>query len=271
MASSIRTSLAALLGALLLGSCATPGPAVYHIVTTQSTYQCCRTIRYSTWTFPTTRGSTASGDGVVVRLLADTVAARCGGDTEIGVAISNNSDEDIYIPVSREMEGDRIKLYPWRLSYDTSGAPIRLARQLQYNDVIERTDALLRFFRLPSGREVMLHGVIPQRWLCAPATEIAPPYLNAELNPVFYSDRARALRAAEYHRDPKLPAAIGLRYDVAYTTLRYLESLPVSSRNVNASGDTVQVMVGIPEEPGEILNSTQKVAESNIVTLKFLD
>lgn len=192
----------------------------------------------------------AAGNGVTVRLLGDTLVAQCGKDAELGVVISNNSEEDIYIPISRELEGDRIKLYPWRLSYDSSGSPFRLARQLQYNDVLERLDALLRFFRLPAGREVALQGVIPQRWLCSAAREIAPPYLNAELNPVFYSDRVRSLRDAEYHRDPNLPSAIGLRYDVAYTTLRYLESLPVTSRNVNSSGDTVQVMVGIKEEPG---------------------
>ncbi len=214
--------------------------------------------------------STTSGEGVIVRLQADTLPVRCDVDAELGLTIANNGGEDIYIPISRELEGERIKLYPWRLSYDSAGVPIRLARQLQYTDVIERLDGVLRFFRLPAGTQVALRGVLPQRWLCSPATEVSPPYLNAELNPVFYSDRARALRAAEYHLDPNLPATMGLRYDVAYTTLRYLESLPVQSRNVNAAGDTVQVMIAIKDEPADVLNASQMVSESNIVTLKFV-
>lgn len=265
------TSLFPVVLALLLAGCTAPNPgATYYVVTTQSSYQCCRTIRYSTWTFSELRGSTAAGDGVSVRLHADTLAVRCSGDAGLGVTISNNSGQDIYIPFSHDLEGSRIKLYPWRLSYD-GDRQIRLARQLQYNDIVEREDALSRFFLLPAGKEVALQGVITPRWLCSAPEEIPNAYLEAELNPTYYSDRSRALRAAEYRRDPNLPATIGLRYEVAYTTLEYFEGLPVLKRESNPSGDTVNILIGVKDEPADFLNASQRVASSNVVTLRYVE
>lgn len=207
---------------------------------------------------------------MIVRLLADTLAARCESDAEIGVAIANNSDLDIYIPISNELEGDRIKLYPWRMSH-MDGSEIRLARQLQYNDILEREDALARFFRLPSGEEVRFRGVIPQRWLCSPLTEVSGEYMGMELNPTFYADRSRSLRGAEYRRDPALRKSIGLVYEIAYTTLRYLDSIPVSARTWNPTRDTVQVQVELNEEPAQFLNASQRTARSNVVQLRIVE
>ncbi len=167
MACSARylLSLAALFLCVL--GCAPRSQVINYVVTSQSPYICCRTIRYSTWTFPNLRQSMLPGDGVVVRLTGDTVAARCETGATVGVAIANNGPEDIYIPVSKEMQGEQIKLYPWRLFY-ADGRPIRVARQMQYSDLGEREDPLLRFFRLPAGKEVVLQGMITERWLCAP-------------------------------------------------------------------------------------------------------
>jgi len=265
-----RALVPGLIVALTLGSCSSVDAPVNYLVTSESPYLCCRTIRYSVRTFPDTRGSTASGAGVVVRLRADTIAARCDDDAMVDLTISNNGEKDIFIPISHELEGDRIKLYPWRLSY-AGGRDIRLARQLQYNDVLEREDALLRFFRIPAGREIALHGVIPRRWLCSPAELVPDAYLEAELNPTYYADRSRALRGASYRRDPDLPAEIGFRYDVIYTTLDYLEGLPVTGTDWNDARDTVRVTIGVKEEPAGFLNGSQQVASSNIVTLKFVE
>lgn len=256
-----------LLPAFMLGSCRPKPATVSHIISSESPYLCCRTIRYSTWMFPQTRSSTASGTGVVVKLHNDTIIARCDADATLDLTISNNGEEDIYIPISNELEGDRIKLYPWRLSY-AEGRDIRLARQLQYTDIVEREDALLRFFLLPAGREISLRGVIPQRWLCSPADLVPNPYLEAELNPTYYADRARGLRGAAYRRDPDLPATIGFRYDVAYTTLGYLDALP-AERSWNDARDTMRATIHVKEEPADFLNASQQTASSNVVTLKF--
>lgn len=258
------------LATLAILSCAPRQGVVNYIVTTQSPYNCCRTIRYSVWEFPKTEASRTSWPGVSVQLLGDTIMARCTDDVALGVTIVNNGDVDVYIPFSKELELDRVKLYPWRLYFEGTD-PIRMARQLQYNDLIEREDALARFFRLPAGRQVTLNGTIPQRWLCSPATPVTTEYLKLELNPTFYADRSRALRGAQYWRDPALKTPVPLRYDVAYTTLRYLDSLPVTSRTPNAAGDTIQVAIAVKEEPAGFLDASQQVARSNAVILKISD
>jgi hypothetical protein len=255
--------------AVLLAGCASHG-IVNYIVSSHSPYVCCRTVRYSTWEFDKTEPSRMPGKGVVVRLLGDTLNAECAHDASVGVTIANNSDLDIFIPFSKELEGMRVKLYPWRLLYE-EGRPIRLARQLQYNDIIEREDALARFFRLPAGRQVTLEGTVPQRWLCLVATSITDEYLGLELNPTFYADRARALRGAEYKRDPQLLTTVPFRYDVAYSTLRYIDSLPVASRASNSAGDTTRVTIAVKEEPAQFLDASQLVAKSNEITLRITD
>lgn len=254
---------------VLLVACASER-AMQYAVSSQSPYLCCRTMRYSTWPFPSTAESTVPGPGVVVRLNADTLRARCAADAPVGIVVANNSDSDIYIPFSKELDGMRLKLYPWRMLY-RDGEALRLARQLQYNDMLEREDGVLRFFKLPAGRQVTFDGVIPQRWLCFPTTTVSDSYLDQELKPLFYVDRTRALRNAEYKRDPELRTTVALRYDVAYTTLHYLDALPVLSRSTNGAGDTTQILIGVKEEPGDFLDASQSVARSNTVVLRIMD
>jgi len=269
MASSARYLLPlAALFACVLG-CAPRSEVINYVVTSQSPYICCRTIRYSTWTFPNLRQSMLPGEGVVVRLTGDTVAARCETGASVGVAIANNGPEDIYIPVSKELQGEQIKLYPWRLFY-ADGHPIRVARQLQYSDLGEREDPLLRFFRLPAGKEVTLQGMITERWLCAPPLDVNAGYLDMETSTTsFYADRTRGLRAYHYQRDPNLPDTIALRYDVVYTTLGYLNELPTLNQTWNAAHDTTQLTIAVPEEPEKFLDASQRVSQSNVITVRM--
>lgn len=227
---------------------------------------CCRSMRYSVWQFDATAPSSVADTGVVVRLVADTLRADCDRDAALDVLIANNTDDDIYIPFSKELAGSSLKLYPWRVIY-ADGRAVRLARQLQFNDLVEREDALARFFRLPSGRQVVLHGVVPQRWLCSPTTPVTDEYLGYELDPLFYSDRTRSLRAREYRRDPDLLTTVPLAFEIAYTTLGFIDALPVKSRARNSAGDTTQIGIAVKEEPATFLNGSQHVARSNSIVL----
>ncbi|MEO6048769.1 MAG: hypothetical protein ABIQ57_14905 [Candidatus Kapaibacterium sp.] len=253
---------------LVLSACTPPPQVVNYAVSSESPFVCCRTIRYSTWNFTNLRASSVPGDSVVVLLIGGDIPARCENGAEVGIEVANNSARDIYIPISNELEGENIKLYPWRLFY-VSGGPVRVARQIQYNDLVEREDARLRFFRLPKGKEVVLRGIIPQRWLCSTPTEVPEYYLQAELNPTLYSDRSKELRAASYQRDPKLGDSLRLRYDISYTTLNYLDALPVKERKWNAARDSVEITVGMKDDIGDVLVASQQLVKSNVITVRI--
>ncbi len=263
----MRVRLILLLSFVCVAGCSSPHVMNY-ILTTESPYICCRSIRYSTWPFQRTTSSQIGDTGVVVRLSGDTIDARCERDAPVDVTIANNTEDDIYIPFSKDLDGDRLKLYPWRLIY-ADNQPMRLARQVQYNDMVERQDALLRFFRLPAGQQTVLHAIVPERWLCAPTTPVTDEYLGYELDPNFYSDRTRSLRASEYHRDPNLLPRVPMAYEIVYTTLRFIEALPQTGRIVSAGGDTTQIRIGIKDEPGTFMNGSQHVARSNTVLLRI--
>ena len=204
----------------------------------------------------------------MVRLTGDTLPVRCETGAEVGVSVANNGEEDIYIPVSHELEGGTIKLYPWRVLYAKTG-PIRIARQLQYADLGEREDPLLRFFKLPAGKQIDLRGIITERWLCAPPIEANAGFLDMELTTSFYADRTRGLRAYHYERDPKLPDTIALRYDVFYTTFDYMNQMPVAKQSWNDAHDTTQMTIAVPEEPGKFLDASQKIAQSNVIPIRI--
>jgi hypothetical protein len=253
---------------LMAGACTPHSDVINYVVTSQAPYACCRTIRYSTGTFPNLRGSTLAGEGVVVKLTGDTTAYRCETGAVVGVSIANNGEQDIYIPVSHELEGESIKLYPWHLFYGKTG-PIRIARQLQYADLGEREDPLLRFLRLPAGKQIDLRGTIAERWLCAPPIEANAGFLDMELTTSFYTDRTRGLRAYHYQRDPNLPDTLALRYDVVYTTFEYMNQMPVAKQSWNPAHDTTQMLIAVPDEPGKFLDASQKVAQSNVIPIRI--
>lgn len=255
--------------ALAIAACASPS-ATNYILTTQSPHICCRSLRYAVWPFPATVSAPGGDTGVAVRLVADTLRARCGHDADVDVVIANNGANDIFIPFSHELEAMRVKLYPWRILYE-NGRPVRLARQLQYNDLVERQDAVLRLFRLPSGRQVRLAATIPSRWLCAPAVRVTEDYLTYEMDPIAYSDRTRPLRGADYTLDPDLKHSATLRYEVVYTSMKFLDALPVTSRTANAAGDTVEIRVAMEQEAGHFLDDSQQIARSNDVPLAIGD
>lgn len=265
---------AVLLSLLSSSGCSTPHDTIsYHLLTTQSPYLCCRTLRYAVWEYAATEPSKIPGAGLTVRLLDDSLRVGCAGDITIGVAVANNGEEDVYIPTSYELEGGRIKLYPWR-SFMVDGQPIRLARQLQFGDVVDREMGRLRFLRLPAGRQISLQGVIPQGWLCREADLISQDYLDAELNPTFYVDRARGIRAirAAVPGSDTLPGGyLQLRYDVAYTTFGFLKQLPVTAQHWNPAHDTLEVRLAVKEEPSEFLNGSQRVVKSNTVKIVIIN
>jgi hypothetical protein len=254
---------------ILAAGCSSTQPAATYIITTESHLMCCRTLRYATNEFPVLQASTVSGQGVVVRLDADTVRGKCPNGAEVHVMIANNSSEDIFVPVSRELHGDTIKLFPWRMYYDSDAdqPPVRIARQLQYGDLVERTDARLTFYRLPAGKQVNFHGVVTPRWLCTPPINVTDDLLNAELDPTVYAEQTRALRASRPPEDAAGFPPTRFRYDVAYTHLDFLEGLPVKENERNSVGDTVQVQVAVDDPPATFLNASQQVASSNVVML----
>src|SRR5688572_13053706 len=100
-----------------LSSCASPDEVSY-IVTTQSRLVCCRSMNFTVAPFPATMKSTSKGTGVIVTFPTDVLAGDCLNGGESPVVIANHTGEDILIPTSRELEGSRIKLYPWRLHHD---------------------------------------------------------------------------------------------------------------------------------------------------------
>lgn len=263
LASMFRSLL--LLALVSAGCTASKTPAAYFI-STDSPLVCCRTLRYSTAEFPMLRPSTLAGQGVVVRLNDDTVRGSCMIDAYTTVTVANNGSEDIYLPISHELSGDTMKLYPWRLVYQEK-RQVRLARQIQYGDLVERTDARLSFYRLPAGKQVDLVGVIPQRWLCTPPSSLVEGYLEGELDPQYLAEASRSIRGSVPSVDADIFGPMGLRYDVAYTTLGFLQGLPVRSEQWNSRHDTATIHVAVKEEPAKILNASQQVSSSNVVTV----
>lgn len=251
--------------ALVLSACASRTPASYTI-STNSPLVCCRTLRYMTAEFAMLRSSTLRGEDVMIRLHDDTVRGSCQIDAYTHLTVANNGKEDIYLPISHELSGDTVKLYPWRLIYQNT-RQVRVARQLQYGDLVERTDAKLLFYRLPSGKQIDLVAVIPQRWLCTPPSSLTEGYLEGELDPQYLAEASRGLRGSSPFSNANIFGPMGLRYDVAYTTLDFLRGLPVDSEQWNSGHDTATIHVAVREEPAKILNASQKVAESNVVTV----
>ncbi len=258
---------------LTLAGCASSSPSATWIVTSDSRLLCCRTMRYATDEFTHPESSSIPGNGVVVRLLADTIDGTCGRGAAVPIVIANNEDQDVWVPVSNELSADTMTLFPWRLYYSSKPGerdlpPIRVARQLEYGDLVERTDAHLTFERIPAGKEVRLVGWIPPRWLCVPPENVTDEALEAELDPTVYAERTRSIRA----RHNRIAAAafdpVAFRYDVAYTRMDYLDTIP-STLQRNDAGDTVTVHVGITDPPAGLLTASQHVSSSNVVVLRI--
>lgn len=264
----MKRSLPPLLLALLFTACGTQADLVQYTVATNNRLSCCRSMTFSVGTFASTARTADRGDGVSVRFMNQRLAGSCDRGGEAPLVIANHTDEDVFIPTSHELEGSRIKLYPWRQHHDSARGTIRLARQIQYGDLLERNnDARLRLMRLPAHHEVHLTAWVPGSWLCTKPTELYEGYLTAELDPAFYAQRARGLRASPYEQAKELVSPIPMRYDVVYVTLGFLEALPLVSRTSNSAADTITVHLDVKEEPALFLNAEQKVAESNLVQL----
>ena len=259
--------------AVLAASCAAPraapGDLVHYRLTTQSRLSCCKSMSFDVVTLPGTVSSTLSGDGVIVRFAAERLDGDCASGGEAPLVIANNSAEDVLIPTSHELEGARIKLYPWRLHHDSvTHAPMRLARQIQYGDLFERNnEARLRLMRLPAGREVRLTAWVPGAWLCTKPTELYEGYLEAELDPELYAQRSRGLRTSRFEQARELVSPIGLRYDVVHLTLDFIDALPVLSRTTSPGQDTIAVTLGVNEPPAGFFNAAQRVASSNVIEM----
>lgn len=243
----------------------------YYTVTTDNPGICCRTLRYSVADFPNltsteTKRSEASS-GLVVRLHGDSIRGACGGEMLVPLTISNVSDSDLYVPVSHELEGTVIKLYPWIL-YFTDGRAVRLARQIQYGDLLERLDSRLVFQRIPAGKEVSLTGRISKEWLCKPEIIMNAQYLKDQLEPKYWSDHTRALRTPAYwNQTESVHSEVGLRYDVSYTTLSFVNDLTRTTEEWNSEHDSTEIHLKARDEPATYVNNSLHVAESNIITI----
>jgi hypothetical protein len=263
----VNVSLVALL-CLGLAACGSTAPLVHYTIATKSPMVCCRSMNFEVADFANTTRTSGADTGVVVRFLTRKAQGGCTAGAEAPLSIANNTERDILVPTSHELEGSRIKLYPWRQHHDSARGAIRLARQIQYGDQFEHpAGARLRLMRLPARSEVRLDAWVPGDWLCTKPTELYEGYLEAELDPAFYSQRSRGLRTSRYEQASELVSPIGMRYDVVWLTLDYLERLPTVGRTESAGGDTVTVQLDVMEEPAQFFNAAQRVATSNIIDL----
>ena len=264
-----RFQLSALLVLLpLLCSCGGGAPAVVsYAVATDNGNVCCRTLRYQVTDFPGTEPATVPGNGLTVRFLQDTVSAECGGQLRVPLVIANNSDSSQYIPISHELDSGTIRLFPWIVMNEEN--PVRIARQIQYGDLLERTDSRLLFHRLPAGKQVRLTGVVPKEWLCRTPKWASQSLLTETLNPKYYADYSRALRTPKFWPQESLHAIVGIRYDVVHTTLGWLQTAPQRSAHTTSAKDSVSIELAVMDEPGMMLNASQQVAHSNVITLKL--
>jgi hypothetical protein len=223
---------------------------------------------FSVGTFSPIVSAATTGEGVEVRFASERMIGDCEKGAASPLVIANHTAKDIFIPTSHELEGTSIKLYPWRQHHDSAHGTIRLARQIQYGDLLERNnDSRLRLMRLPAGREVHLEARVPGDWLCTKPTELYEGYLTAELDPTFYAQRARGLRASPYEQAKELASPIPMRYDIVWVTLDFLQSLPVDRRTTSPGGDTITMHLNVSEEPAAFLNAEQTVASSNIIEM----
>ena len=257
------------LACVLLASCATVPSEVRYAISTKSPLSCCRKMEFTVATFSPTVETERDGDGVEVRFGSDRLVGHCLAGGEAPLVVANHTDDDVLIPTSRELEGTRIKLYPWRLHHDpTRGDSIRIARQIQFGDLIEHEqNARLVFMRLPWGHQVSLTAWVPGTWLCTKPTPLTEGYMERELEPDYYAHHYQRLRTAAYDQASELVSPIGLRYDVVWLTLDFLETLPVASRSESPAGDTVAVVLDVRDEPAKFLNASQRVASSNVIDL----
>lgn len=261
--------LSLLLLPFLLASCATTQNGLQYAITTRSHYLCCRTIRYSTWEFPQVEPSRLKGEGVVVRLDAVTPQVDCDDDLPLRVVIANNGDDDVYIPVSHELQGDTLLLYPFRGGW-VGSRTVRIARQLQYGDIVDREIPRLQFYRLPTGTEIRLTGVVPRRWLCSQTIPANDEYLEHEAkNTDFLVNRSKPLGALPYRRDSDLRDTLRLRFDVGYSRLDFYQAFPILERTLNPGGDSVSIHIAVDDEPKELLDASQQVAFSNVLSLRL--
>ncbi len=260
--------LCCILGIAVIGCSSSRPETVHYSITTQNSMKCCRNLTYTTESFKAVRETSIPGDSVRVILHPANITATCDKAPAIPLTISNGTEHDIYIPFSKELSGDTIKLYPWRL-LTIEWKPIRVARQIQYGDLLERTDALLRFLRLPAGTQADLTGIIPPEWICAEPQEPVIDYLEKELDPHYYSNYSRWLRSQGTRRPDSLTTPVGLRYDITYTTLDYIEKLPVLEQSSSSANDSIAITLAVQEQPAEFINSSQELATSNVITLEL--
>ena len=251
----------------LCASCGVAPETISYAITTDNGNVCCKTLRYQTTDFPEFQTSTLQGDGVVVRFMADTVQAVCGTELRLPLVIANNSDSDQYIPISHELHDGTIRLFPWIVMNEAD--PVRIARQIQYGDLLERTDSRLLFHRLPAGKQVQLTGIVPKEWLCRTPKWTDPSLLIEMLHPKYYADYSRALRTPKFWPQESLHSVVGIRYDVVHTTLAWLGAAPQRSTHTTSAGDSVSIGLAVMDEPGMMLNSSQQVAQSNVITMKL--
>lgn len=252
----------------VLCACGSSPAIVSYAITTDNGNVCCKTLRYQTTDFPMSQPSTLPGNGVVVRFLADTVQAVCGTELRLPLVIANNSDSDQYIPISYELQQEgTIRLFPWIVMNEAD--PVRIARQIQYGDLLERTDSRLLFHRLPVGKQVRLTGIVPKEWLCRTPKWTDPSLLTETLNPKYYADYSRALRTPKFWPQESLHAVVGIRYDVVHTTLGWLQTAPQRSAHTTSAGDSISIGLGVMDEPGMMLNASQQVAQSNVITMQL--
>jgi|GEM_PF-1822417 len=256
--------------ALLATACGTPAPPVVrYVITSESEALCCRTLAYRVETAPSIPVKN-EGDSVSVAIGSAgsaTVGGRCDTDLEFPVTITNGSERDIYVPFGTDLQGARLMLYPWRELAGHAGAqPLRLARQIQQGDRVGGTGGTeTRFVRIGARHALHLTGVIPRRWMCIVPEPVDSFYLSAELNPRYYIDRLRGFRLRSPSESERLPQEYQIAYEIAWTPLDYLDGVPVLRRTTSTTGDSVGMLLGVREEPGVPLNSSQELARSNVL------
>lgn len=248
----------------------------YHVVQTDIDLFCCKRINFRLQEFNSKSlqsiGSTSLNKTVSATILhldnlgqqvTDTFKFNCKEDAFFKIELCNNSESDVYFPISNELRNDTITIIPWRLlSNDT--LPIRIARLTPFSDMVdEPSGAVLNLTKLKQGKKINLVARIKPEWLCMMPAQVTLNSLSQELNSskIYAASRA-AKRAYKPNVQETLQTSF-FRYDVAFTKLEFLKDK--NNFNLIRRNDTTFYHFKSKEKPETFFEKSYSITESNKV------
>ncbi|MBL0333640.1 MAG: hypothetical protein IPP08_08110 [Chlorobiota bacterium] len=249
-------------------SCSSFNTPLTYTLQTDVNLVCCSKISFVIDKFKNIQKSNGEGVNIDIKK-TESLDVNCKSNTHFNISISNNSDQDIYIPISNDFKNDTLQLYPWRMIQSES-LPIRLARQVPYSNIVdEPSNSKYILNLLPKKSKVILFGIIKPEWLCMLPVNVYSDYLEDEVYPVIHSQQSRAARQSQ---KPDVNTTISnffFRYDVAYTTLNCLNEIPLTEKRLTKNNDTMFFKSSSIEKPETILGKSYKIVKSNLIVISI--